>query len=1039
MDQKIGKYRIIERIGRGGMGSVYKAHDPVLDRLVALKVVSAETDHTDELRARFFREAQACAKLSHPNIVTIHDLGEADGHLFIVMELLEGDELRQLIAKKTLASIEDKFPLMVQICDGLEFAHEKGIVHRDVKPANIFVLRNGQVKILDFGIAHIAAAQTGLTRAGLIVGTLQYMAPERARGQGSHHSDIFSVGAVFYELLTNQAPFTGNDPIEILENLRSQNPPPLAEVDPTLPTELGAILERALQKDPTRRFATLGQMRTQLLQVRRKLSEDAERVRRDVQARLRQLHELREALTARLGGPWADETVFVVEDYAPLATLERVDKDTTARIDRMQELLTRAEALRPALDRGLAALQRGDYEQAVADLDRVVAEMPEHARAAESLREAQHHVDAQNQSREQLASLMREATAAYDTGAFGRCLEILRTLLDSTAPAAAPPEVLALRGRAEAAMAREQVEAASRIEARRRAVEAATGMRGQAETARQDAEAAAAPRYQQTLWNSAEAKFSAGQSALAGESYAQGERHFQEARQTYEQAAAAAREAQAAAATAALQAEMAKQAAAAKSTRADSVDETVFVDTARILSEQAVTASMAAPATPPGTSPLTVSMPAPPAASVAAPPTGPIAAPPTGPVVTPPTSRVADPIAAPPSPRSSTTSARASAPGAERSWPAPVATPSSSSRSVSVPRAPAGSPMSGLPMRYLAIAGGGLAVVLIGLVVWLSGGRGPAAPDKGLEQLIATVGTARDRATKADAPTLAADLLSKADASRAEGERLWAARDAAGSTKAYQTAAEQYTEAEKQAQLKRVQRTEADAARTKMAADKQRAAQDAPAFARGLELERQGGTMYAQLAFTDATTSFRAAGELFAKAVPLATTAPAPAPPAVATPAPTTKTPPAPPVSPPATATPAPATGPRADIRTALDSYVRAVETKDVDLMRRVRPSLTDAEVQRLRQSNAIKQSHKVDLRVYEITVNGDEATADGRREDMVVLSSGQRLQSETTFSYTLKRGPRGWVIDQVRESANQPAQTRPAQPRVPRRSETTP
>src|SRR5262245_60859415 len=1039
MDQKIGKYRIIERIGRGGMGSVYKAHDPVLDRLVALKVVSAETDHTDELRARFFREAQACAKLSHPNIVTIHDLGEADGNLFIVMELLEGEELRQLIAKKTLASIEDKFPLMVQICDGLEFAHEKGIVHRDVKPANIFVLRNGQVKILDFGIAHIAAAQTGLTRAGLIVGTLQYMAPERARGQGSHHSDIFSVGAVFYELLTNQAPFTGNDPIEILENLRSQDPPPLAEVDPTLPTELGAILERALQKDPTRRLATLGQMRTQLLQVRRKLSEDAERVRRDVQSRLRQLHELREALTARLGGPWAaDETVFVVEDHAPLATLERVDKDTTARIDRMQELLTRAEALRPVLDRGLAALQRGDYELAVADLDRVVAEMPEHARAAESLREAQHHVDAQNQSREQLASLMREATAAYDAGAFARCLEILRSLIESTAPAAAPPEVQTLRGRAETAMAREQAEAASRMEARRRAVEAATGMRGQAEIARQDAEAAAAPRYQQTLWNSAEAKFSAGQSALAGESYAQGERHFHEARQTYEQAAAAARHEQAAAATAALQAEMAKQAGAAKSTRADSVDETVFVDTARILSEQAVTASMAAPTAPPGTSPLTVSMPAPPAASVAAPPTGPIA-PPAGPVVTPPTSRVADPIAAPTSPLSSETSGKPSAPGAERSWPAPVASPSGSSRRVSVPRTPAGSPISGLPMRYLAIAGGGLAVLLIGLVVWLSGGRGPAAPDKSLEQLIATVGTARDRATKADAPTLAANLLSKADASRSEGERLWAARDAAGSTKAYQTAAERYAEAENQAQLKREQRTEADAARAKMAAEKRRAAQDAPDFSRALELERQGGTMYGQLAFTDATTSFRTAGELFAKAVPLGTTAPAPAPPAVATPAPTTKTPPTTPVSPPATVTPAPATGPRADIRAALDSYVRAVETKDVELMRRVRPSLTDAEVQRLRQSNAIKQSHKVDLRVYEITVNGDEATADGRREDMVVLSSGQRLQTETAFSYTLKRSSRGWVIDQVRESADQPAQTRPAPPRVPRRSDATP
>src|SRR5262245_44472771 len=193
MIQKIGKYRILERIGRGGMGSVYKAHDPILDRLVALKVVSAESDHTDELRTRFFREAQACAKLSHPNIVTIHDVGEADGNLFIVMELLEGVELRHLIARRTIVDLEDKFPLMVQICEGLEYAHEKGIVHRDVKPGNIFVLRNRQVKILDFGIARIAAADSGLTRAGLIVGTLQYMAPERARGQGGHSSGIVSV------------------------------------------------------------------------------------------------------------------------------------------------------------------------------------------------------------------------------------------------------------------------------------------------------------------------------------------------------------------------------------------------------------------------------------------------------------------------------------------------------------------------------------------------------------------------------------------------------------------------------------------------------------------------------------------------------------------------------------------------------------------------------------------------------------------------------------------------------------------------------
>src|SRR5262245_19171153 len=897
---------------------------------------------------------------------------------------------------------------MFHICDELEFAHEKGIVHRDVKPANIFVLRNGQVKILDFGIAHIAAAQTGLTRAGLIVGTLQYMAPERARGQGSHHSDIFSVGAVFYELLTNKAPFTGNDPIEILDNLRSQDPPPLAEVDPTLPSELGAILERALQKDPTRRFATLGQMRMQLLQVRRKLNEEAERVRRDVQSRLRQLHELRDALTARLGGPWADETQFVIEDHAPLTTLERVDKDTTARIERMQELLTRAEALRPGLAPGLAALERGDFERAVADLDRVVTEMPEHVRAAESLRAAQHHLEAQKHSREQLASLMREATAAYDSGAFARCLEILRSVTDSTGPAAAPPEAAALRGRAQAAMAREQAEEASRIEARRRAIEAATGMRGQAEIARRDAEAAAAPRYQATLWSSAEARFSAGQSALAGEAHTQGEQHFREARQIYEQAAAGAREAQAAAAAAALQAEMAKRAAAvAKSTR-DSGDETVFVDTARILSEQAITASIASPPMTPAASPLTVSMPAPPTASVAAPPTGPIAAPAAG----------------------------GAAATSERSWPSPLERPSVSTPSARTPRAPARSPLSAQPLRYLAIAGGGLAVVLVALVVWLAGGRG-AAPDRNLEQLIATVAAARDRATKADAPALAADVLSKADESRTEGERLWAARDAAGSTKAYQTAAERYGEAERQAQLKREQRTEADAARAKMTEEKQRASQDAPDFGRALELERQGGTMYTHLAFSDATTSCRAAGELFGKTVPRATTAPAPAPPVATAPAPPVRTPPAAPAQPSAAAAPAPATGPQAEIRALLDSYVRAVETKDVEMLRRIRPNMTPKELNQVRGSNEVKKSHKLDLRVYNITISGDDAEVDGLREDVIVLNdAGQTYQTETPFSWTLKRGARGWVIDQLRESATRPAQTRPAQPRVPRRSD---
>src|SRR5262249_39182093 len=155
-----------------------------------------------------------------------------------------------------------------------------------------------------------------------------------------------------------------------------------------VPSELETIIERALQKDPTRRFANLGQMRAELSTLRRRRSEDTERLRQDVQGRLRQLHELKGALETRLGGPWADETVFVVDERAPLATLESVGRDTTTRIARLNELLARAEALKPSLDNGMAALHAGDFERAVLELDRVVTDMPEHVRAAESLREA---------------------------------------------------------------------------------------------------------------------------------------------------------------------------------------------------------------------------------------------------------------------------------------------------------------------------------------------------------------------------------------------------------------------------------------------------------------------------------------------------------------------------------------------------------------------------------------------------------------------------------------------------------------------------
>ena len=250
MAEQIGKYQVLERIGRGGMGTIFKARDPMLDRLVALKVISNEVEVTDELRARFFREAQACARLTHPNIVTLYDMGEEGGRLFIVMEMLDGEELRSLIAQRKILPLEDKMAIMMQVCDGLHYAHQKGIVHRDIKPGNIMVLRDGQVKILDFGIALMTTAEMDLTRTGLIMGTLRYVSPEQIRGRADHRSDMFSVGAVFYELLSFRPPFDGADPMQILDKLCSEDPLPLRELDPSIPPELVAIVDRALRKDP---------------------------------------------------------------------------------------------------------------------------------------------------------------------------------------------------------------------------------------------------------------------------------------------------------------------------------------------------------------------------------------------------------------------------------------------------------------------------------------------------------------------------------------------------------------------------------------------------------------------------------------------------------------------------------------------------------------------------------------------------------------------------------------------------------------------
>jgi serine/threonine-protein kinase len=198
---KIGKYDVEERVGEGAMGVVYRAVDPVLKRRVAIKVMSDAFAQNDDLRERFLREAQAAGSLQHPNVITIYDFGDVDGHPYIAMEFVEGQDVAELIAHQVPLSVVDKLDLAIGVLQGLAYAHRRGIVHRDIKPANIRIDDEGKARIMDFGVAHLASSN--MTKSGVMLGTPSYMAPEQiVGGKVGPQTDIFSVGAVLYELLT---------------------------------------------------------------------------------------------------------------------------------------------------------------------------------------------------------------------------------------------------------------------------------------------------------------------------------------------------------------------------------------------------------------------------------------------------------------------------------------------------------------------------------------------------------------------------------------------------------------------------------------------------------------------------------------------------------------------------------------------------------------------------------------------------------------------------------------------------------------------
>src|SRR5882724_3257841 len=251
-NQQIGRYKILGELGRGAMGVVYRAEDPALDRTVALKtiILSDEAEERNAYQKRFFQEAKAAGKLTHPNIVTTYDFGEEEGAAYMAMELLEGTELRERMKEGAIAPAE-AVDIARQVAEGLAFAHERGVVHRDIKPGNIMLLARGQVKIMDFGIARMRTTADFKTSTGMVLGTPKYMSPEQIAGLPvDQRSDIFSLGIVLYEMLTGTRLFAGEDVTQITHNVTTAEPEAPTRVNPELPAMLDFIVARALKKDP---------------------------------------------------------------------------------------------------------------------------------------------------------------------------------------------------------------------------------------------------------------------------------------------------------------------------------------------------------------------------------------------------------------------------------------------------------------------------------------------------------------------------------------------------------------------------------------------------------------------------------------------------------------------------------------------------------------------------------------------------------------------------------------------------------------------
>ena len=473
--ERIGRYRIVERIGKGAMGVVFAARDDLMDRNVALKVLVADLDGEPDIRARFFREAQVAARLVHPNVVTIFDIGEEDGRLYMVMELLRGQTLADYLRDRAgRLDFEWKLDAILQVCDGLSMAAAAGVSHRDIKPGNLFVQSDGTVKILDFGIARLASSS--MTASGFIVGTPDYMSPEQARGIAvDPRSDQFSVAAVLYYLLAGRKPFAAPSLPAVLHKVVSEDPAPLTAQE--APFGLSRIVTRALSKQPDARYPTIGDLAAELRKVLRRAELETHTLAgtactkyAQLQAALAEHADIRTALTMPAEPRACFEQVPEFLERGPDAlrgaplriaavrsALETIDRT----LGEVEPALLTLRSQRDGLERSRALLAAGDPRSALTLAEQIFAGLPGSPLVEAHVTQCRGLVSEHQARADRVAAITAQATIERAAGRLGPALELTT---DGLALAPHDTELMTLAAQIRGDIAREAAERRERLE-----------------------------------------------------------------------------------------------------------------------------------------------------------------------------------------------------------------------------------------------------------------------------------------------------------------------------------------------------------------------------------------------------------------------------------------------------------------------------------------------------------------------------------------------------------------------------------------------